>query len=113
MLPRVWFSGLRLTTSLVLPRRPGSNSTGPSTTITRTYNNMAVTLYYDYLLNPQQGRSTHKTKSNSMRESLCIGVPFLLTYLEQRWLKKPQELADLIAYLKSATARHVLLFRGR
>ncbi|KAJ8553751.1 hypothetical protein K7X08_024429 [Anisodus acutangulus] len=28
------FPGLRLTTSLVLPRRPGGNSTGPSTTIT-------------------------------------------------------------------------------
>ncbi|KAK4355624.1 hypothetical protein RND71_024595 [Anisodus tanguticus] len=29
------FPGLRLTTSLVLPRRPGGNSTGPSATITR------------------------------------------------------------------------------
>ncbi|KAK4360462.1 hypothetical protein RND71_019414 [Anisodus tanguticus] len=32
---KIRFPGLLLTTSLVLPRRPGGNSTGPSTTITR------------------------------------------------------------------------------
>ncbi|KAJ8570528.1 hypothetical protein K7X08_037500 [Anisodus acutangulus] len=43
-----WFPGLRLTTSLVLPRRPGGNSTGPSTTITRSNEPISRLRFQDF-----------------------------------------------------------------